>query len=41
MKQSRNLTQQNVPAPPFDTLDVFGKAHRLVDHAGEVVLINA
>lgn len=41
VKQSRNLAQQNVPAPPFDTLDVFGKAHRLVDHAGEVVLINA
>lgn len=41
MKQARNLAQQNVPAPRFDTLDVFGKSRRLGDHAGKVVLINA
>ena len=41
MKQAHNLAQQNVPAPSFDTLDVFGKSHRLGDHAGKVVLINA
>jgi peroxiredoxin len=41
MRQSRNLSQQNVPAPPFDTVDVLGKAHRLGDHVGKVVLVNA
>jgi len=41
MRQSRNLGQQNVPAPLFDTVDVLGKAHRLGDHMGKVVLVNA
>jgi peroxiredoxin len=41
MKQARNLARQDVPAPGFDTVDVFGKPHRLADHAGKVVLINA
>jgi thiol-disulfide isomerase/thioredoxin len=39
-RQTRNLALQGVTAPPFDTVDVFGKQHRLVDHAGEVVLVN-
>lgn len=39
--QSRNLARQDVPAPVFDTPDIFGKSHRLADHAGKVVLINA
>ena len=39
-RQSRNLALQNVAAPPFHTVDVFGKPHRLEDHAGKVVLVN-
>jgi peroxiredoxin len=39
-RQARNLAQQGVTAPPFDTVDVRGKSHRLADHAGEVVLVN-
>jgi thiol-disulfide isomerase/thioredoxin len=39
-RQTRNLALQGVTAPPFDTVDVFGKPHRLQDHAGEVVLVN-
>jgi thiol-disulfide isomerase/thioredoxin len=39
-RQSRNLALQNVVAPPFDTVDVFGKPQRLADHAGKVVLVN-
>ena len=39
-KQASNLALQNVTAPPFDTVDVFGKRHRLEDHAGKVVLVN-
>ena len=39
-RQARNLALQNVTAPPFDTVDVFGKRHRLEDHAGKVVLVN-
>ena len=39
-RQTRNLALQGVTAPPFDTVDIFGKAHRLEDHAGKVVLVN-
>jgi peroxiredoxin len=39
-KQSRNLAMRDVPAPPFDTPDLLGTNHRLVDHQGEVVLVN-
>jgi thiol-disulfide isomerase/thioredoxin len=39
-KQSRNMAMRNVPAPPFDTLDLAGKPQRLADHKGEVVLVN-
>jgi thiol-disulfide isomerase/thioredoxin len=40
-RQARSLSRQNVPAPPFDTVDLLGKPHRLDDHAGKVVLVNA
>jgi peroxiredoxin len=39
-RQSRSLARQNVTAPPFDTVDILGKSHRLRDHAGKVVLVN-
>jgi hypothetical protein len=39
-KQSRNLAMRNVPAPPFDTLDLLGKPQRLEDQKGKVVLVN-
>jgi thiol-disulfide isomerase/thioredoxin len=39
-RQTRSLGLHDVAAPPFDTVDVFGKQHRLADHAGEVVLVN-
>jgi thiol-disulfide isomerase/thioredoxin len=39
-KQSRNLALHDVPAPPFDTLDLLGKSQRLGEHKGEVVLVN-
>jgi thiol-disulfide isomerase/thioredoxin len=39
-KQSRNLALRDVPAPPFETLDLLGKSQRLGDHKGEVVLVN-
>ena len=39
-RQARNLALQNVTAPPFDTVDVVGKRHRLQEHAGKVVLVN-
>jgi thiol-disulfide isomerase/thioredoxin len=39
-RQARNLALRNVPAPPFDTLDLLGQRHRLEDHAGQVVLVN-
>jgi peroxiredoxin len=39
-KQSRNLAMRDVPAPPFDTLDLSGKTERLEDHRGQVVLVN-
>jgi len=39
-RQARNLALQNVTAPPFDTVDVAGRRHRLQQHAGKVVLVN-
>ena len=39
-RQARNLALQDVTAPPFDTVDVIGRRHRLQEHAGEVVLVN-
>ena len=39
-KQSRNMAMRDVPAPPFDTLDLSGKTERLEDHQGQVVLVN-
>jgi thiol-disulfide isomerase/thioredoxin len=39
-RQARNLALQDVTAPPFDTVDVVGKRHRLQEHAGKVVLVN-
>jgi thiol-disulfide isomerase/thioredoxin len=39
-KQVRNLAMRDVAAPPFDTMDIFGKTQRLGDHKGEVVLVN-
>jgi thiol-disulfide isomerase/thioredoxin len=39
-KQARNLALRNVPAPPFDTLDLLGNAQRLGDQKGKVVLVN-
>jgi peroxiredoxin len=31
---------RNIPAPPFDTLDLLGKPQRLEDQKGKVVLVN-
>lgn len=39
-KQSRNMSLKNVPAPPFDTLDLTGHSQRLSDHKGQVILVN-
>jgi thiol-disulfide isomerase/thioredoxin len=39
-KQVRNMAMQGVPAPAFDTLDLDGKPQRLVDHKGQVVVVN-
>jgi len=39
-KQQRNLAMSGVPAPAFDTLDLDGKAQRLADHKGQVVVVN-
>lgn len=39
-KQSRNMAMRDVPAPPFETLDLSGKTERLEDHHGQVVLVN-
>ena len=41
VQQARNLAMQDVSAPLFQTTDIAGKVHRLQDHAGKVVLINA
>ena len=40
LKQSRNMALRNVAAPSFDTLDLDGKAQRLGDQTGKVVLVN-
>lgn len=39
-KQTRNLAMRDVAAPPFDTLDLYGKTQRLEDQKGKVVLVN-
>ena len=39
-RQSRNQAMQGVPAPLFDTVDIFGSAQRLADQKNKVVLIN-
>jgi thiol-disulfide isomerase/thioredoxin len=39
-KQSRNMALRDVVAPPFDTLDLDGRAQRLGDQMGKVVLVN-
>jgi peroxiredoxin len=41
LQQSRNVALEDVAAPAFDTVDIAGKPHRLADHRGKVVLINA
>jgi thiol-disulfide isomerase/thioredoxin len=41
MQQARNLAVEDVTAPQFETVDITGKTHRLQDHLGRVVLINA
>ena len=39
-KQSRNMAMRDVAAPPFDTLDLYGKSQRLGDQKDKVVLVN-
>lgn len=39
-KQAQLLALEGVPAPPFETVDLDGKTHRLSDYQGKVVLIN-
>ena len=39
LKQERNLGLHDVPAPPFEALDLDGKAFRLADYQGQVVVI--
>jgi thiol-disulfide isomerase/thioredoxin len=39
-KQARNLALRDVDAPPFATLDLYGKTQRLQDHKGKVALVN-
>jgi thiol-disulfide isomerase/thioredoxin len=39
-KQSRNEAMRDVPAPPFETLDLLGQSQRLGDRKGKVVLVN-
>jgi thiol-disulfide isomerase/thioredoxin len=41
VQQARNVAASDVAAPLFDTTDILGNSHRLQDHAGKVVLINA
>jgi len=41
VQQAKNLSAQGVPAPLFETVDLDGRMHRLRDHQGKVVLINA
>ena len=40
-RQERTLAATGVKAPLFETTDIFGKPHRLQDHVGKVVVINA
>ena len=39
-KQERNMALHDVAAPPFETTDIAGRAQRLSDQQGKVVLIN-
>ena len=39
-RQSRNEKLQGVPAPLFDTEDIFGKPQRLADQRNKVVLVS-
>jgi hypothetical protein len=39
-KQSRNMAMRDVDAPPFETLDLYGKTQRLQDPKGELVLVH-
>jgi thiol-disulfide isomerase/thioredoxin len=39
-RQTRNMAMHDVPAPPFDTVDLLGNSQRLSDQTGKVVLIN-
>jgi peroxiredoxin len=41
VQQAQNTAIQDLAAPLFDTVDISGKTHRLADHLGKVVLINA
>jgi peroxiredoxin len=34
------MAMRDVDAPPFETLDLYGKTQRLQDHKGKVVLVN-
>jgi peroxiredoxin len=38
--QAELLALENVEAPEFETVDIYGKTHRLSDHRGKVVLVN-
>ncbi len=39
-RQQNNLELSGVEAPLFDTVDIYGNPHRLLDHKGKVVLVN-
>ncbi len=39
-RQATNLALSGVKAPVLDTVDIYGKRHRLADHDGKVVLVN-
>src|SRR5262249_35816909 len=39
-KQTQNLAKRGVPAPLFETQDIFGASQRLADQKGKVVLVN-
>lgn len=39
-KQERNKLRRDVPAPLFETTDLFGNPQRLADYRGKVVLVN-
>ena len=40
MKQAEMLALEDVQAPPFQTVDIYGNTHRLSDYEGDVVLVN-